>query len=227
MSRHPDPHASRWCFSESFRRARGRWVCQSLQGLNFLWTKHFTRRWDGLKDESPFLEGWQHFLRYFLCQQLGRKNTQEYSTGHAFHTYTLTSSDGSVQRLGKHPRNRRHRYIDMVLLGAYTLGRLTWNMSSWRFGRSFSFLNGLICMFQPLIFQGALACFSLDRGSSSSTMSAGVAPMVREWPMPCNLSRGRQQSNQRRRHGNLWVSFMHRVDGRAAIIQPLRSLFRS
>ena len=24
---------------------------------------------------------------------------QEYSTGHAFHTYTLTSSDGSVQQL--------------------------------------------------------------------------------------------------------------------------------
>ena len=58
---------------------------------------------------------------------------------------------------------------------------------------------------------GCKACFSLDRGSSSSTMSAGVAPMVREWPMPCNLSRGRQQSNQRRRPWQPVGQFMHRL----------------
>ena len=154
MSRHPDPHASRWCFSESFRRARGRWVCQSLQGFKSLWTKHFTRRLDGFKDESRFFGRlvahennvfiffWEIFLRDFWCQQLGRNKTQEYSTGHAFHTYTLTSSDGSVQQLGKHPRNRRHRYILLDASGCIHPGRLTWNMSSWRFGRSFSFLNG-------------------------------------------------------------------------------------
>ena len=50
------------------------------------------------------------------------------------------------------PKNHRVVFLDVFF--PLNPGRLTWNIIMEVWFRSFSYLNGVICSFQPLIFQG-------------------------------------------------------------------------
>ena len=78
---------------------------------------------------------------------------------------TEKNFEEEIQIFGTERQIRFHGFYGMVegLVGFFGLvhpGRLTWNMSSWRFGSDhFSFLfMGDGCRFQPFILQGVLEC---------------------------------------------------------------------